>query len=110
MVKISCIVLLLLFLEGADAQPLPDPTRPAKVNTGLTAAGQQNSLQLSAVFISQQSKQAIINNKSVIEGQIIQGFTVFSITPDRVELRGPEGSKILHVYNNNIKKDVNDVF
>jgi hypothetical protein len=110
MIKTVCFIVLLTFHCGVSAQVLPDPTRPQESNSAARSIGQVDALLLSAIFISEQSKQAIINNKSFIEGQVIQGFTIFSIAKNRVELRGPEGHKILQLINNDIKKDANDDF
>jgi hypothetical protein len=110
MIKIVCLIVLSTYYCGVSAQVLSDPTRPQEANSAARSNEQVDTLLLSAIFISEQSKQAIINNQSFVEGQIIQGFTVFSIAKNRVELRGPEGHKILQLINNDIKKDANNDF
>jgi hypothetical protein len=110
MTRNSGLLVLMLIHCFAVAQEPIDPTRPQNAVTTMPDAQQNAGLQVSAIFIRNQTKQAIINNKSYVEGQVIQGFTLIKIAKNTVELRGPEGKKILHVNNINVKKVASDDF
>ena len=110
------LLLMLCFsLANAQASTLQDPTKPSP-NKSILNAGQDPSilapikLKLTAIINSNQSKQAIINGKSVAEGQQVQGYKVILISQDHVVLNGSDGKQTLFVNNNNIKKDANNGF
>lgn len=71
---------------------------------------QNMALSLSAIFITANAKQAVINGKSYSEGQVVLAYKIVSISPNKVELSGPEGKQSLFINNNNIKKDADNGF
>lgn len=108
----------LLFFYGivsAQANTLQDPTKPSPDKL-MFNNGQDPStmlpmvLKLTAIINNNQKKQAIINGKSVKQGQQVQGYKVILINQNHVLLEGSEGQQTLYVNNNNIKKDTNNGF
>lgn len=95
-----------------NGQQLVDPTRPAAQQ--MLAPDSQDQviavMQLNAVFSQGVNKYAIINGKTVKEGQEIGGFTLLSISPNRVVLTGNNGRQELFVNNTHFKKDINNGF
>ncbi|MGO4892098.1 hypothetical protein [Flavobacterium sp. W21_SRS_FM6] len=99
------------FAKNSVIQELQDPTKPAKSQLGLNDNEQHNrTMSLSAIFISENGKHAIINGETCIVGQTISGFEVLEISADKVELRGPEGTETLFFNNISIKKDAYNGF
>lgn len=109
------VLVLCVSFSSAQADTLQDPTKPSP-NKSLYTAGKDSgiltptTLKLTAIINSNQNKQAIINGKSVVEGQQVQGYQVILISENHVELNGSDGKQTLFVNNNNIKKDANNGF
>lgn len=82
--KFFVSALLLLGPLQADAELLRDPTRPYSAPT-YTEAGIK-SFTVTAVFVSQERRIAIVNGRRVTEGDRIGGATVVEILPDRLRL------------------------
>ena len=77
-------MLLAIVSATAPAQVQDDPTRPAQTSAPVAAAAQQRasfSLQLQAVMQLGASRTAVINGKTVRQGQYIQGALVQEIHP-----------------------------
>ena len=87
------------------AQVLNDPTRPQPAAKKMQGAEQAGNLVLSAIFISDAGKQAIINGKSIGEGQVIGAYKVVTISHNRVQLSSADGLQLLQINNNNLKKE-----
>lgn len=102
-------------LASAQANTLQDPTKP-KPSSSLSNSDKgpknpmQVALKLTAIIDNNQFKQAIINGRSVVEGQLVQGYKVVLISQGHVVLDGSKGKQMLYVNNNNIKKDTNNGF
>lgn len=97
-----------------QSSALQDPTKPSNHIQSNDSQNQQASssemLRLTAIMISKQHKQAIINGESFEEGQSIQNYKVLSIAPNQVILHGSDGDQTLVINNNDIKKDINNGF
>ena len=109
------LLVLCIRLTNVQANTLQDPTKPSQnkpiFNTGQSSSVLAHSaLKLTAIINSNEYKQAIINGKSVAEGQQVQGYRVILISQNHVILDGLEGKQTLFVNNNNIKKDTNNGF
>lgn len=91
-IKHLCIFLGLLVLLGTtpvQAQlELPDPTRPANFLVQVNSAELPlaDDFKLNSVLISSQRQVAIINEKSVEVGDLVNGATVRKIAKNWVEL------------------------
>ena len=108
------VIVLCLFFGIADLQANTqvDPTKPILNNSMSGVDGDKNAmlsegLKLTAIINKNQYKLAIINGKSFLEGQQVQGYDVVVISQNHVILNGSEGKKTLYVNNNNVKKDAN---
>jgi MSHA biogenesis protein MshK len=107
-------VLLLLSVANVQASTLQDPTKPSNYAQSNNSDSQQNPssemLKLTAIMISKQHKQAIINGESFEEGQSVENYKVLSIAPTQVVLHGSDGRQTLVINNNDIKKDIHNGF
>ena len=109
------LLALCIGLTNLQANTLQDPTRPSQnkpiFNTGQSSSVLAHSaLRLTAIINRNNYKQAIINGRSVAEGQQVQGYKIILISQNHVVLDGLEGKQTLFVNNNNIKKDANNGF
>lgn len=112
------LIILLLFgfgIAGTQANTLQDPTKPSSNKSILNTVQDPSNfggmaLKLTAIINNNQNKQAIINGRSVSQGQEVQGYKVVLISKNHVVLDGSDGKQTLFVNNNNIKKDVNNGF
>ena len=98
---VCCGVALTTCLQAAEADPrssmmidgieISDPTRPLDWRVDRRATPQSESarpkLKLSSILISPARRLAIINGRSIAEGDIINGVTVQRLTTDGVQLR-----------------------
>ncbi|MFT4993415.1 MAG: hypothetical protein ACI965_000434 [Paraglaciecola sp.] len=116
MIKLLPILLLMLCTRAAAEQGLVDPTRPyiskhatVMQKEGPNVAG-DSRLKVTAIFISQQHRRAIINGKNYYEGQTVFGNKILSIEQNRVVLGDADGSQELLMNKNNIKKDITNGF
>lgn len=117
MMRKSLFVLFvsLFFSQVAFAQKMVDPTKPQGFIAG-AATGEQagstigSSLVVSAVFIKGDSKRAVINGDSVIEGQSWKGNTVKKIHKNGVVLIVQGRETELFVNQFSIKKDATNDF
>ncbi len=88
-----------------------DPTKPQgafhqkKMQDEVSSA-----LVLNAVFITGQSKYAVINGKQYRVADFVQGNKVILISQNQVILNTDSGEKTLFINNHNIKKDINNGF
>ena len=90
--KVSPLLLLTLLAVPAGAQVLEDPTRPSRTapqaSTAVAAAAVD--LQLEAVLQLGANRTAVINGKSVKQGQTIQGAVIKEINPRSVVIARDE--------------------
>lgn len=79
--------LLMLIIGGnlAEAQER-DPTKPPAVANEPMSPETLVDVQLSQIVYSKSKKMAIINNKRLVEGDTVGGFTVLEILPSEVHL------------------------
>lgn len=99
-------------ISVVNAKPLVDPTRPKH-----TRVYQQENIQntkpefeLSAVFINNKNKYAVINGKNYQKGQEVNGNKLIFIGQNQVVLDTTDGKKTLVLNSHSIKKDVNNGF
>lgn len=110
------LLLLLGFgLVNIQAKTLQDPTKPSPRKSVANSDQSSKStaktgLKLTAIINHNQNKQAIINGRSFVEGQQVQGYELVSISQNHVVLNGSDGEQMLYVNNNNIRKDANNGF
>lgn len=111
-------VLLALFIVAtfAHSQQLVDPTTPkyhiksAETSDGLMVDGFP-VIKVSAVFINQNAKVAIVNGQSVTEGTDWNGMLISKVHRDGVVLVNNENVKKEFLINNdNVKKDASNDF
>ena len=83
-ILIMAAVVLLgpLLAHGADM--LRDPTRPFSVPTLVTSSNA--TFVVSAIFVSQERRVAIVNGRRVAEGDEVDGATVVKIQADGLRL------------------------
>lgn len=106
-----CLVIALPWVPVATAYTLPDgevladPTRPANWNRPKVAAKKTITYTLNYVFSSSSQKKAIINGKTVSEGQIVDSAKVLSIFEGGVRLMVDGRTKTLSLKpNSSFKK------
>ncbi|MDG6098724.1 hypothetical protein EXU34_14825 [Alteromonas sp. ZYF713] len=84
--KVSPLLLISMLVSPTGAQVLEDPTRPARTapQASATVAAAAVELQLEAVLQLGASRTAVINGKTVKQGQTIQGAVIKEINPRSV--------------------------
>jgi len=84
----SFIIFLLIVPERSQAQ-LDDPTRPPGYRLALPEGKKAttNYLSLSSVRISSMRRTAVVNDRAVEAGDIINGAKVIVINPSSVQLK-----------------------
>lgn len=86
---------------AADAEVLPDPTRPpAALHAPVDGqgGGEAVRLVLQSVLLSPERKAAVISGKVVAPGGRIEGLTLVRLTETEATLAGPRGSVRLRLY------------
>ena len=68
-----------------------DPTMPPNWTPSAITENTPKDIHLSGIFTSRDQKNAIINDKSVKEGDLIQAYEVISIRPNLVILKSNQG-------------------
>lgn len=98
----------------AFAQDLQDPTRPHNVTKNqqgmVVNADGFPTIKVSAVFINESSKHAMINGRMLKEGQQWNGLSVLEIHQAGVVLANQESQKEFLIHINNFKKDASNDF
>lgn len=99
--------LVLATASASDSDPfgnLVDPTKPFQpaVEThepapAQAAAPRPRRLVLQSVLISPVSRQAIINGRKVVVGDVLEGATIEAIRPHEVVIRRAEETETLRV-------------
>ena len=94
-----CIALMPVLGCAAQAESLPDPTRPA---VGWDAPTRTDALpsgpQLQAIRTQAGVRSALISGQSVVIGSHVQDALVTRIDEDQVWLRGPSGVQQLKLF------------
>lgn len=118
MVKITGIVLMILLFcvagEGLAAQPsqFVDPMRPVHYQSPAkkTSVAERKKRtdtkewKLTAVLISASRSVAVINGKSLQEGEQLGGYKLIQIDTDKVILKNRQGTLMLHRAGTGLKK------
>lgn len=84
---VSLAAIVLIAPTGASAaaqEPLRDPTRP--VAYVKTETQKQSELRLQAIFLRESGHQAVINDRLVVVGDVIQNLRIRSISKNVVRL------------------------
>ncbi|MCV2885789.1 general secretion pathway protein GspB [Aestuariibacter sp. AA17] len=118
MIAVSGLFIVLTTAHSAIAkQPdvvLVDPTRPlikaprAQANEDEDLS--DTDLNVNAIFFSEHSRKAIINGKTVYEGDNVRGMTLIAIRPSGVTLKHAQHTLTLYTNNNNVAKHVSSKF
>lgn len=83
--RLPLFLVLVLLPAAASRAELADPTRPGyAVGSTQDAASPAAALTLSAVFISGDTRIAVVNGRRVRIGETVDGATVSRIERDRV--------------------------
>ncbi len=107
MIKIGLVLSLLVMtgvLMAADSSRLSDPTRPL-INTNAERVKSSNETrqtapkkkrnQLMAIIVDNKNRKAIIDEKTIAVGDLINGYRVHRIETNRVILRKGQSYKTL---------------
>lgn len=97
-----CVFLTLWLYNGVLHAEMRDPTKPSTLTEEAASPWQ-----LSAIFISEERRVAIINGQTVTLGEDVEGEKVIAIESDSVILEGPEGKMTLYLFDQSIKQRVN---
>lgn len=84
----SISIIMVIFTLGAplaQADALRDPTRPYSARSVVKA--QDLSFEVSAIFASKQRRVAVVNGRTVTEGEQIDGAIVVAILNDSLRLK-----------------------
>lgn len=84
------VLVLLLAVQAwaAASESLPDPTRPATARPAqATPSPSAPRYVLSAVLIGHDRRRAVINGRTVSEGDWVSGAQVVAVVPGKVRLR-----------------------
>ncbi len=100
------IALFSLFYIQAGFASLTDPTRPLVISEKVGSTIQ--SWELQAIIISKGRRIAIFNGETLHLGSEVSGFKVVAIDPNTVHLEGPDGKMTLFLFNQTIKKSVDE--
>jgi len=73
-------------LWAAD-EPLRDPTRPNLAGPAVTAAAAAPVFKVTAIFISEQRRVAVVNGKLVAEGDTVDGATVTDVQTGAIRIQ-----------------------
>jgi len=100
------IALLPFLLGGFDESGLVDPTRPADFNTGIgeTDETAEEGHVLSAIFVSQDRRVAVINGQRVQVGDSVAGAEVRAIHNTSVELLVRDKPVVLSLFGGSMKQ------
>ncbi|MEA3545498.1 MAG: hypothetical protein U9R69_09815 [Thermodesulfobacteriota bacterium] len=111
---LTLFLLILLFsLPGnsfaATADQFIDPMRPVRYQTPVAKKTAQDLVntadwQLTAVLISAQRSVAVINGKSLREGDMVDGYRVVKISYDKVCLKNKQHKLVLRRAGTGLKK------
>ena len=95
--------LLIAILAAAPAGSLEDPTRPPSSLAPAPTDAAPPALELTAILARGEQRVAVIDGRTLREGDRLGADTVVRIEPTRVELRGPDGLRELTLYGPPVK-------
>lgn len=104
--KITPILVWFCLLLGGshvEAFSLPDPTKPPHWDPSQVKSAQ--NLELSEIMTSSGQRTAIINGMVLTEGESIEGYTITQIKPDAVYLQGVNGSLMIPLLSQQVKRE-----
>lgn len=107
--RILLFALLIGATQAAQAEGLPDPTRPAidLGGSGVGAAPTEPAQQgLQSVIISPRHQAAIINGQTVSVGDKVGDARLVEVRENSVVLQGPRGRRVMELFPGvNMKKN-----
>ena len=100
---LAALSLVAVAVAVANAEPLPDPTRPPSAilapTSGTTEAGEPaGGLILQSTLIAPDRRAAVISGRSMTVGDAIGGFRLVRVAPTEVMLEGSEGARTLKLF------------
>lgn len=102
--RVLLVLLLLSMSQNATAETLPDPTRPA-INlygsrTGGSAVMRRNAAKrgLQSIIISPQYRAAIIDGKTVRQGDKYGNSRLVEVRENSVVLQNAQGRRVLELF------------
>jgi len=104
----SLIFIVCLLFNSSAFAVLKDPTRPPNISANSNTSNTPKvELKLSAIFISKQSKHALINGVTAKEGQLIlSSVKVLKILKNSVKVRYKGTNQTLYLLTSFKKKQV----
>lgn len=100
---LTAFLLFLLSIDCDAKQIVKDPTRPGivliKTEQAVTNKTEKRKRLLSAIFIKQGKRQAIINDKLYQQGDYFSGKKIIAIKSNKVVLRNASGVSHLTLTN-----------
>lgn len=116
--KCAKLITLFVFLSfGIEAQLLVDPTKPPRdrtletedgseeiIETRVDASGIPNA-RVTAIFVSNEARYAIINGDTVFEGETWRNVKVAKVNLSSVVLQNENNKKEIKINNINIIKE-----
>lgn len=109
MLKKITLGICLIIANSVVAQELTDPTRPltwSQAATEVNAAAVD--MELSNIRYSERRRWAIINDRQVQVGDLVNGYRVTTIAPNKVELMNNEGERVELTLFGSLKKVVEE--
>lgn len=115
MIRIFILVLFVFCVGHTYALQLVDPTKPkVKPNQLASTEGGQidgfPQVKVSAIFINQGSRRAILNGQSVLEGEKWKGMLLAQVNRNGIVLINNENVEKEFMINQNVKKDASHDF
>lgn len=102
--------------SNKQVESLVDPTKPVR-QLSTNELNEQGfyqdgfpDIKISAVFLTNEKRHAVINGETLLEGQIFKGLTVIKIHKNGVILSNADTQKEYLINNNNFLKDTTDDF
>ena len=91
-------------VSSAYSANLNDPTRPARSSVVTTTSAKKVKLNLNSTLISPQRTLAVINGKTVLQGEKIGGYQLVDIKPGRVWLKRGKRTLVLKLLPRSVKR------
>ena len=115
MIRVLLVALLVACVCQSHAQQLVDPTKPKIIpNQSESADGEQidgfPQVKVSAIFINQEKRHAILNGQSVNEGDRWKGMLLAKVHQNGIVLVNNENVEKEFTINQNVKKDASHDF
>lgn len=98
-IRVSACWILFAACSAAQAEALPDPTRPpASMESSAAPSAAPTGPVVQVIRSVRGQRSALISGQEVVPGSKLGEAVVTRIDEDRVELRGPEGTQVLKLF------------